>query len=390
MACLRREKGYRLGMGFSGDFWSALRENKLLAGVNEEVLREVAMGWEVVEVAGGETIFEEGSEGSSLFLVLSGAVAISKRGRGDRQERLGVLGPGDFFGEMSVIDRGPRSARAEATMGSALVEVDEGSLRRLLGAGDGEVGFNLVRGTVERLRGANEHFIEELRREERLSAIGSMAGGIVHDFKNPMSAIVGCCDLLMVRYPEPGVRELVEIMQRATWMMLGMTQDLLDFAKGKVRLGIEVGSWMRFAGVVEEQVLRPLRDDGYRVEVEAAVEGEVRLDFDRMVRVLGNLLKNAREASARRSRLVFRAWREGQVLVMQVEDEGRGIPPELMGRLFQPFVTEGKADGTGLGLAMAKSVVEGHGGRIEVASEVGRGTIFTVRLPQEEGGGGQR
>ncbi|GAB4240590.1 MAG: hypothetical protein OHK005_02860 [Candidatus Methylacidiphilales bacterium] len=369
-------------MAVSGKYAEALAKNRLLTGLTPEILAPFLAVWDVLEVPVGRTIFEEDSEGDSLYLILFGAVAISKRGRGGRQERLVTFGPGDFFGEMAMIDRAPRSARAETTMDSVLVEVDETALRRLLAAGEGTVGFNLVRDAIRRLRDANEHFINELLREERLSTIGSMAGGIVHDFKNPISAIVGCCDLLMFRQPDPGVKEIVGIIQRATWAMVGMTQDLMDFTRGHISFRIETGDWTRLGSLLEEQVLQPLWQDGYQVETEIRVTGEVRMDFERMVRVLGNLLKNAREASAPKGKLMLRAWRKDDDLIMEVEDEGIGMAPELVAKLFQPFVTEGKPDGTGLGLAVSKSIVDGHGGHISVESKLGEGTTFRISLPQ--------
>lgn len=360
-----------------------LKQNRLLAGLTEEVIAELAGAFESKEWPAGQVVFEEGAMGDCLYLILKGAVTISKTGRRGQQERLVVLGPGEFFGEMSVIDREPRSARAETALNSVLIEVREEGLRRLLAAGEGEVGFNLVRGAVERLRGANQHFIEELRREERLSAIGAMAGSIVHDFKSPMSAISGCCELLLLRHPDEEVRELIELIQRATWAMVGMTQDVLDFTKGNLQFRVETADWQRLERPLEEQVIRPLQHDGYRVETEVNVNGLVRMDFDRMLRVLANLFKNAREASTRKNRIIFRAWQEPREVVLEVTDEGKGMSPELVARLFHVFVTEGKPDGTGLGLAVAKTVVEGQGGTISVRSELGHGTTFTIRLPQD-------
>jgi signal transduction histidine kinase len=363
-------------------FFESLRANKLVLGVPEEVLREASQEWTVAAAEAGTVLFDEGDPGDVLYIVLEGTVSITKTGRGGAQERLDFIRAGDFFGEMAVVDREPRSARAEAVAEGVLILLNSEQLESLMRAAPEAVGFNLVRNSVSRLRWANVHFIEEMVRAERLSTIGSMASGIIHDFKSPMTAILGSCELLALQHPEPEVLRMTSIIERATRRMVNMTQDLLDFSRGQIVFNIRPAPFEDWIKGVEEQILQPVERDGYVIERSIDVEGEVMLDFDRMDRVLANLVKNSCEATPRKGKISIGMSREGETLLIGVADTGRGMPPELVEKVFEPFVTSGKANGTGLGMALVKGVVDGHGGTIEVESVSGEGTAIIIRIPQ--------
>jgi two-component system NtrC family sensor kinase len=118
------------------------------------------------------------------------------------------------------------------------------------------------------------------------------------------------------------------------------------------------------------------------VRVEVLYDAPVRIDRHRLLRVFGNLIRNAQEAMARTDEktLRFTAKRINDSVHFEISDTGCGIPAQLLPRMFEPFVTQGKSNGTGLGLAISKAVVEAHGGSISVKSSE-RGTTFEVDLP---------
>jgi two-component system sensor histidine kinase HydH len=130
----------------------------------------------------------------------------------------------------------------------------------------------------------------------------------------------------------------------------------------------------RQAGIELEQALPPSLPD-------------IRADRDRIKQVLLNLVLNAIEAMPTGGRLTLGAAASSAALTLRVTDTGSGIPPELLPRVFEPYVTT-KTRGLGLGLAIARRIVEAHGGRIEAESQVGQGTSFRVTLPREGSGGG--
>jgi signal transduction histidine kinase len=107
----------------------------------------------------------------------------------------------------------------------------------------------------------------------------------------------------------------------------------------------------------------------------------VRVDLGRFVRVLLNLIKNSVEAMPKGGVLRLELLQLENTAIFRVADTGGGIPPELLPKIFEPFVTYGKSKGTGLGMAIVKSVVEAHGGIIEIRSKVGVGTTVEITLP---------
>ena len=130
------------------------------------------------------------------MLVGKGRVQISKVGRKGKQEVLSILEANDFFGELAVIDHGPRSATATALDRSLIGEIDRPALDRLMESAPRVLPLNFTRVVVERLRYTNSLFIDELLQAERLTLLGTMVSSIVHDLKNPMSAIVSSVDYL--------------------------------------------------------------------------------------------------------------------------------------------------------------------------------------------------
>ncbi len=105
------------------------------------------------------------------------------------------------------------------------------------------------------------------------------------------------------------------------------------------------------------------------------------VDFPRFLRVLCNLIKNAREAMPNGGIITLTSELLENQVILRISDTGTGIPAEIIGKLFEPFVTHGKSHGTGLGMAIAKSVVTAHQGTIAVSSVPGNGTTVEIRLP---------
>src|ERR1700738_1882547 len=172
----------------------AFLSNRLFEGLTPKVLRSVAI--QEVEYQPGDVIFEEGTSGSTLMLVGRGRVQISKTGRQGLQETLATIERNDFFGELAVIDRGPRSARAIALEPTLVGEVDHKTVTHLMNSAPDTLPLTFTRVVVERLRYTNARYIEQLLQHERLTVLGTMVSSIVHDLKNPMSAILSSVDYL--------------------------------------------------------------------------------------------------------------------------------------------------------------------------------------------------
>ena len=239
-----------------------------------------------------------------------------------------------------------------------------------------------------------KQFEDQVIRSERLAAVGTLAGGIAHEFNNITTSVLGFADLLLGsgRLDEQS-RQLVERLRRAGLRATGITGNLLAFA-GATAGRIRAANLTRVVAETLELVEREWEKDGVTIVRELAEVPDTAMDADQIGQVVLNLLINAGhavlEASDRRV-LVRTASAQGWV-VATVRDWGHGVAPEALPKLFSPFYsTKGEhaagetaqADvkGTGLGLAVSHTIVTRHDGEILVESEPRRGAAFTVRLP---------
>jgi signal transduction histidine kinase len=358
-----------------------LSHNRLFEGIESALLERIAPDVHFVELDDGEVIFREGDPGDLLYLVGEGSVKISKSGRGGQQETLGFIQSGNFFGEMALLDGAPRSAMATAAEPTLLGTVDEPTFQHILELAPSRLHINFLRSVSERLRSVNSHFISEVMRTERLSLVGAMANSIIHDLKNPICIVRCCADLIARDSTDPRVRELAAMTDKAVDGMLSMTQELLDYARGSTSLSLETVSIWRLLDELNQQSLRLLPGHNIQFAKNIRYDGNVVVDLSRFIRVLCNLIKNAREAMPSGGILTISSDLVGEQVVLRISDTGTGIPPEILAKVFEPFVTHGKSHGTGLGMAIAKSVIDAHSGKISISSVHGNGTTVDIRLP---------
>ena len=244
--------------------------------------------------------------------------------------------------------------------------------------------MNFVRAVHRRVTGPNPHFTDEILRDGRLQHVGTMAGAIIHDFNTPLTTIRCACDLLETRAHDDTDRRMAEVIKQSVERMLAMVQELLDYTLGgNASLYIERVPIARLLAGLDEQALNDLARHGVQMERAVDYQGDVMIDLGRFERVLLNIIKNAREAMGKRGgRLSLAVYPSGEWLVFEIEDTGKGMPPEVAAKIFDSFFTHAKPTGTGLGMAMAKSVVDAHHGTIRVGSQPGRGTKFEVKIPR--------
>jgi signal transduction histidine kinase len=358
----------------------AFLSNRLFEGLPSEAFRSVEIREQAYRP--GEVIFEEGAKGSTLMLVGRGLVQVSKAGRQGLQETLATFGPNDFFGELSVIDRGPRSARAIALEPTLLGEVDHRTFTILMESAPGTLPLTFTRIIVQRMRYTNSRYIEEMLRNERLTVLGTMVSSIIHDLRNPMSAILSSVEYLDKTAPTDSVRQLADIIRVSALKMVEMTDELLGFAQGKVNLKPRATSVGRLLERLDEEILNEIRLSSIRVSLSAERIGNLTLDESRLTRCFANIIKNAKEALGQEGTISIQIRDLGSLMKVSISDTGPGIPEVIRGRIFEPFVTYGKKRGTGLGMAIAKSTIDAHGGRIWLECETGRGTTFHVEVPK--------
>lgn len=356
----------------------SFRENKLFRGLPRHVLDEIAPTLRAFEP--DEVIFREGDPAECLFLLASGTVRISKRGRGGRQETLAFFEAGDFFGEMGLYGQTTRSARATAVSSVTVGCLDKEPFERLLAASPAEVVTNLLTENVARLRDTDARLIREMLEAERLSLIGSMLSTIIHDIRSPLSIVRGAADLL-AEGPGPEKRaKYTGMLRRSVDRIADMVQELLDYSRGTTKLRLERVPPRELVQELADEVFAGIPSD-IILDIRIGYDEPITMDRSRFFRVLQNIIKNAVEAMPDGGNLSLVLSADGPNARFEVSDEGRGIPRDLLPQIFEPFVTYGKSGGTGLGMAIAKSVVEAHQGSIRVESEEGKGTTFTIEIP---------
>ncbi|MBM3238976.1 hypothetical protein FJZ31_22005 [Candidatus Poribacteria bacterium] len=224
---------------------------------------------------------------------------------------------------------------------------------------------------------------EQLVRQEKLAVLGKLAGGVSHELRNPLGIIKNAAYFLnmVLKEPNPEVKKIVEILEKEVTRSEGIISSLLDFARPKPPIWQQV------------DINELIRDALSRITVPENVEvvsqsdealPNILADPGQLGQVFGNIILNAIQAMSGGGRLVIKSEIQSpQWVAISFADTGMGIPEENMGKIFEPFFTS-KAKGIGLGLVIAGALVEGHGGKIEVQSEVGKGSIFTVRIPNLE------
>jgi two-component system, NtrC family, sensor histidine kinase PilS len=217
------------------------------------------------------------------------------------------------------------------------------------------------------------------RRAERLATVGELAAGVAHEIRNPLAAISGSVELLRAApQATEDDRALMNIVSREIHRLNGLIGELLDYANPRPIQRVDFD-----LGVMVSETIQVARADAAfaAVELTCAVDAPLPITADaaKLRQVLWNLLRNAAESGGKRVRLEARG--EGTVASFVVEDDGPGIEAKALARMFDPFFTT-KRTGTGLGLAQCHGIIAEHGGRIDVDSEVGKGTKMVVSLPR--------
>ncbi len=222
---------------------------------------------------------------------------------------------------------------------------------------------------------------EELKRNERLAALGEMAAGVAHELRNPLSSIKGLAVLLKSRFSEGAAdRETADILVREVERLNRSISELLDYARPN-RLEKDSVSLHD----VLQKAITLIRVDAEAAGITIATDfcGDhdlVFADRDKLSQVFLNLFLNAIQAMHGGGSLKVSTVAGQGILTCQVEDSGCGIEAAMLPKVFDPYVTT-KSGGTGLGLAMSVKIVEEHGGRIDISSSPGLGTQVVVTLP---------
>jgi two-component system, NtrC family, sensor histidine kinase HydH len=225
-----------------------------------------------------------------------------------------------------------------------------------------------------------------LRRSERLAALGQLTAGLAHELRNPLGTIRASAEMLTKQSAQARpeiMSEMAEFIRSEVDRMNGLITSFLNFARP-----LQIHPVTADLKQIIDEVVREgsgLADKaGITINVET-FPGDLSFAFDPdlLRSALLNLLQNAIQASAPGSGVIIRTLSENDYIKIYVEDSGKGIEPQHLESIFNPFFTT-KPQGIGLGLAIVSKIVDEHGGRISVQSEIGRGTTFEMILPREQ------
>ena len=223
--------------------------------------------------------------------------------------------------------------------------------------------------------------------------MGRLAAGVAHEINNPLTGVLTYSSLLLKRAPNDSeLRSDLEVVVRETKRCREIVKGLLDFARQSPphRQPTDLNEVVRRAVAI---VTNQLALDRVSLSLDLAQDlPQLAADGNQLQQVVVNLLVNAADAIEHGGtiRIATRRASAQEAIEVVVEDSGRGIAGEHLPHIFEPFFSTKGTRGTGLGLAVTWGIVEGHGGTIDVASRVGEGSRFTVRLPLAAPGEGER
>lgn len=222
--------------------------------------------------------------------------------------------------------------------------------------------------------------MEQLRRADRLSALGELSAGLAHEIRNPLGSLEGSVQILRrSELPEQTRREFAEMAEREVGRLKGLLTSFLEFARPQPprRTAIEpqllLESVRQLAGETAKMA-------GITIRIESGGVEKVFIDAEQIKQVLLNLVLNAVQAMPSGGEIILRSDQTNETVLFEVVDQGVGIAEENLERIFDPFFTT-RASGTGLGLSIAYQIINRHGGHLSVRNNPDRGVTFTIALP---------
>lgn len=344
-------------------------------------------------------IFEEGDASETVCLILKGTVNFFKKLPDGREQLISTVQTGSFFGEIGVLTEAPRSLKAVAQTDLHLAMIPrEDVLRAIRLAQDSPMG-QILKGLIQHLHLTTTHYIQDVIQQEKLALVGTMINSLLHDFKNPFSVITMSAQLLAGEHSDDLTQDLCKTIEDQISYMLKMASEISEYSQGKKQLSL---SAVNLKNLMERFVeLNPLLFKDPEVSIAIAVPPiELEAEDIKLLRVMQNLISNGVEACKQKlkkessesfssqkteNQVRIEAREHSDSVEIVVRDTGSGIPEAIQGSFFKPFVSYGKANGTGLGAAIVKSIVENHGGsiRFETGPE---GTSFKIELPKRQRG----
>ncbi|HLP16155.1 MAG TPA: ATP-binding protein [Bacteroidota bacterium] len=227
----------------------------------------------------------------------------------------------------------------------------------------------------------NARIAKEMVNNERLTAVGRMASTIIHDIKNPMGTLRVYAQVMKKKSGNEEASKLADEMITQVDRFVTMTQEILDFSRGVNATNIREMECNEVLDSALVFIERDLTKRNITLTTHLNYSGPVRIDPEKMMRAFYNIAINAADAMPKGGSLTITTENLGTMLMIEFADTGIGMPEEVKRKIFEPFVTHGKKHGTGLGMSIVKKIMDDHNGKIEIESELGKGTAIKLFLP---------
>lgn len=355
--------------------YSAEKRAEEVENYNENILQSVTSG--VITLDGGIRITTVNAAAESILCIKG-------------EDILGKPGEAVFGKESQVLALLRQSVSTEAVMSRQELEMERSGGERIWVG----ISISLLRDRKENVIGTTLVFTdlteikrlqEQVESKKRLMVLGEMSAWIAHEFRNYMGTVFGFARLLSKKQSDDKQQAMIQSIMNELAAMDRLITELLSYGK-KTEIHPQTVSLKEFVGEVVQPFETAGKFDGVHVEVTIPSSlPEISLDTTLMRQALSNLIQNALEALKDSSmpeerRLGILAWQSPSEVMIEVFDNGEGVPLDHLDKIFLPFYTS-KANGTGLGLALVHKIVLSHNGRIETKNREKGGASFTVTLP---------
>ncbi|MDY6939016.1 MAG: ATP-binding protein [Cyanobacteriota bacterium] len=359
-----------------------LASHKFILLFDPEQAEELCQAAIIEKFTHKTVLFKEGEKSDCLYLILEGSVEFQKQVGENRYQTLTQAGPNAFFGELGLLDGQPRSAHAIVFEDSILAKIPDYRMMKVLDGMKGSKAIEIFSYMTQRLRDSTEQYIKQVVHKQKMVLLGEMVNTVIHDFKSPLSSITLASGMLKEQHDDEDTIEWCDLIKAQAQRIADMAEEFLEFTQGEAALNkkpMKLADALRYFERLNRVYLN-------QASVELTIDCDENIilnaDENKLLRVWQNLVGNAVEAFMERGgKIEILARAKGREVETIVRDNGPGIPEEIKSRLFESFVTYGKRGGTGLGTAIAKSMIDAHDGRISFESNPDGGTTFHIYLP---------
>jgi len=365
---------------------TALQSNRLFSQLSPAESQQLEQAARILTFPAGHEVFKEGDPGDAVYLIKSGQVRISALTESGERYVFSKVGPGGIFGEMAVLDEKPRSASAVTDSEMVVYCIPRKYILDLFKRSP-EFTLALIRDISHRLRDFNHQYIRNVLQVERLSLIGRFASSIVHDLKSPLATIQMAAELSGAEKVSFDTRKMAcERIEKQVERITFMVNDILEFTRGGESQGaskLAPTDYAQFVRSTLDELKEELADQKVTLRMEDDPPAvPILMNPNRLSRVFHNLIGNALDEMPRGGTITLRFSVESKEIATEIQDTGKGIAPEILSRLFEPFATHGKTKGTGLGLSICQRIIEEHSGRISAHNPPEGGAAFRFTLPR--------